>query len=718
MRSPLIFASPVRHDERGFTLIEMAIVIIITGLLIAGAASAYSMYLKDKKRQDTVTRTNAVVTSIGNFRNLFGRYPCPASLTETRDDPAYGHETCDLAAMPADGTCANGFCTEISTRAAIDYMVGGAVVNGQPPVTAGFVPFRTLNLPESYAYDGYGGRLKYAVTRHLTASDNFEADTGGIDILNDQGVSIIAPPGSAHFLIISHGEDQSGAYTNAGVQIPCTAGNKESDNCTENRMNATYRLSRTVTANSADTFDDTLLYFIKNDIPLWQISEANQNNIHQKPPGDVAFYFSSSSAIAETAQSAGVVRAQQKLQTNEVCEGDGTDCFPSSLIAGDLNTDPLDMTDDLKCPPGEIMYKVENKEAKCAPEVWALKCPGTEALIGFDNDGEPICQNPPPRCQPKDVGVCSETKSLPLGNLRDEVTVTGGDTGYKTYRCTKSGSDAKWKLIDNHTDGYACECNPLTDYDNVACDVYQKGFAGGTVRTEWQFICPAATWIEIGEVPGYTFAEQCTCVETTQTRDGDCPDYWTGSIKETRQHVCPADGTPYWTPWVEDPSTDTCTCVNYDEQQTLDCPGGLTGRYKEQRTFDCTAGTQGEWGDWEELSGYTMAQKCHCVEDTDEQTVDCPDGQDGFYYEIRAFTCPDAEWSDWEEDPARNKADNCKTPPEVTCEWNASGTGLSDQTFAVGPHVGTTCECGTAPTGCHEKTGTGSYTDYATCSCN
>jgi prepilin-type N-terminal cleavage/methylation domain-containing protein len=79
---------------RGFTLIEMAIVIMIIGLLVASLMPLYGLYQKQQEISNTEVNVTVAISAIGTFRSLHGRYPCPASLTQDRNDPLYGREDC------------------------------------------------------------------------------------------------------------------------------------------------------------------------------------------------------------------------------------------------------------------------------------------------------------------------------------------------------------------------------------------------------------------------------------------------------------------------------------------------------------------------------------------------------------------------------------------------------------------------------------------------
>ena len=76
------------RKERGYTLIEMAIVISVLGMIVAAFVSAYALYHKNQVEITTLSNANRVVNALGHFLVQNGRYPCPARMDVARDDVA------------------------------------------------------------------------------------------------------------------------------------------------------------------------------------------------------------------------------------------------------------------------------------------------------------------------------------------------------------------------------------------------------------------------------------------------------------------------------------------------------------------------------------------------------------------------------------------------------------------------------------------------------
>src|SRR5690606_32559964 len=69
----------------GFTLVEVAISLIILGCLIAPLVMLYNNYLREKKVETTYKNVQSAVDAVQRFRQLNGHYPCPAPLNVPQD---------------------------------------------------------------------------------------------------------------------------------------------------------------------------------------------------------------------------------------------------------------------------------------------------------------------------------------------------------------------------------------------------------------------------------------------------------------------------------------------------------------------------------------------------------------------------------------------------------------------------------------------------------
>lgn len=134
---------PVTHSHaglrphRGFTLVELAIVLIIVTLLTSGLMMTLSAQHEASARADTQRRLDEAREALLGYAAANGRLPCPAASGGAGvESPSGG------------GTCTNSW--------------------------DGFLPGITLgitNIDESgYAIDAWGNRIRYALTTFANAT--------------------------------------------------------------------------------------------------------------------------------------------------------------------------------------------------------------------------------------------------------------------------------------------------------------------------------------------------------------------------------------------------------------------------------------------------------------------------------------------------------------------------------------------------------------------
>lgn len=232
-----------RHNkEDGFTLLEVAIVIIIGGVLLSLLSSALLVYVKKNRIATTEQRMNGIQEAIAQYLNVNRKYPCPAPLTAGPDDTTFGREvTLDCNTGAFAGTVQNS------------------------GVRIGAVPTRSLNLPDEYAMDSWGNKYVYAVTEVLATANLYAADGGVIRVIDSAGNELVSPPSNpssrAHYVVLSHGESAAGAYPIGAVAsppTPCPGSGMEAENCNDD---ITFRSTLfNSDANSASFYDDYIVY--------------------------------------------------------------------------------------------------------------------------------------------------------------------------------------------------------------------------------------------------------------------------------------------------------------------------------------------------------------------------------------------------------------------------------------------------------------------------
>jgi prepilin-type N-terminal cleavage/methylation domain-containing protein len=157
------------HKQNGFTLVEIAIVLLIVALLMGGLLPTLSSQIEQRRNSETSKQLDEIKDALIGFAIINGRLPCPASSTSN------GLES--FATSPVVGNASNGNCLNFYN---------------------GYVPAATLGLSgttdsSGFLIDSWGQRIRYAVTSWNSSSpalnDVFTAANG----MKTVGISTLSP---------------------------------------------------------------------------------------------------------------------------------------------------------------------------------------------------------------------------------------------------------------------------------------------------------------------------------------------------------------------------------------------------------------------------------------------------------------------------------------------------------------------------------------------
>ncbi|SFV05168.1 type II secretion system protein [Pseudoduganella namucuonensis] len=170
--------------QKGFSLVEIAIVLVIVGLMIGGLLTPLTMQIEQRKIADTQRALEEARDALVGYALRYGHLPCPAiSATDGQEDR-------------------NGArCTDERRD--------------------GFLPWATLGLPK---LDSWQHLYRYSVTPAFTDSANrFKLVTPRDISVHTRDATGQATPATAASdipaVILSHGKNGYGASSELGIPV-------------------------------------------------------------------------------------------------------------------------------------------------------------------------------------------------------------------------------------------------------------------------------------------------------------------------------------------------------------------------------------------------------------------------------------------------------------------------------------------------------------------
>ncbi len=221
----------MQRRQHGFTLVELAVVLVILSLLLAFGVTIGKNATNSADRLSTLERMALIKQSLDAYAARNGYLPCPADPALTPGSANFGLESRQIVAPFGCNT------------------VGG--VFQASTVWYGALPVKNLGLDESFASDNWGNKLTYAVSgNHIGSTGNHfnsyatSAVNGSIEIRSGTYASYRTttttttgvPSASATYAVVSHGKNGRGAYllnaTAIVTSCPAIAGGAiDANNC-------------------------------------------------------------------------------------------------------------------------------------------------------------------------------------------------------------------------------------------------------------------------------------------------------------------------------------------------------------------------------------------------------------------------------------------------------------------------------------------------------
>jgi prepilin-type N-terminal cleavage/methylation domain-containing protein len=389
------------RKDAGFSLIELSIALLVIGLFVSVGVQFVNKELAQKAFDDTINRSQTIKAAIEAYYFDNGYYPWPANPTLTEGNPNYGKQD---PARP---------------------------VTAAPTETVqGAVPFVDLKIGIKDTLDGWGNKFTYAVSRSQTpfGSPAPMPEDGVITVTAlDLNTGTQGEVPDVHWVLVSHGRLGLGAYTTAGVRIPCpaAAAGIERDNCNDDAhfyMSGEADMSAEYRSLVAGTgyIDDYTLYrdtvFVRYWINPLNAPGGENNAVNvvgalgiktltpgQKPilnpDGTTSWEASGVDFDVEGAARANFVgpgAGEEKglAKSMRYCADEGGDCFEAEKIAG-VGMQDCVLLGGAGVTQKAAMAGITMNSAKCIGTMVNLTpqdCPpGTNYMKGISATGDPIC---------------------------------------------------------------------------------------------------------------------------------------------------------------------------------------------------------------------------------------------------------------------------------------------------------------------------------------
>ena len=232
----------------GFTLIEVAIVLCIIGVLSGIGIPAINSYIKHQKARKTEDHLEQILQSLTAYLLNNKSLPCPSNPKASAEETGTSDQNCSFE-----------------------------------DTTVGLVPYRTLGIPEKIAKDGYHHWITYAVDpalsnpdiKYLNAPDDVvlpnlvfcEVQSGAtpLNVTGPDKQSVLDPSSQAKdpiaLVLVSHGPSGDGSFDDKGDRRSPASPDKGT-----NADSTANFVDRTPSFNKGDFFDDTVKWVTRNNL--------------------------------------------------------------------------------------------------------------------------------------------------------------------------------------------------------------------------------------------------------------------------------------------------------------------------------------------------------------------------------------------------------------------------------------------------------------------
>lgn len=162
--------------SEGFSLVELAVVMMIMGVMIGTLVPIYQGIVKQNKVQQDAMRQYLIISALENHFSQYKYIPCPAINTS--------HGTAQRKCMG-------------------------------PQEQIGLLPYASLGIPSEYAINSFGHPITYVVASSATLEEvDGMQEFDPVEVKNESGDVIVGgdPKNPVMYLLINHGENGEGAF--------------------------------------------------------------------------------------------------------------------------------------------------------------------------------------------------------------------------------------------------------------------------------------------------------------------------------------------------------------------------------------------------------------------------------------------------------------------------------------------------------------------------
>jgi prepilin-type N-terminal cleavage/methylation domain-containing protein len=221
-------ASMSRHIHmRGFTLVELAVVLVIVGLMLVGLLVPLSAQMDQRNYSETRKSLEEIREALIGYGLSHGYLPCPTS----------------------------------SVSSGAEERTGSACTN-----RVGFLPWAELGVPK---LDSWGHLYRYSVTPAFADSSTkislspFSSRDITIQTRDDSGNLInLSNANNIPAVVVSHGKNGTWGYMDSGTQIGDSSTHNDDEDTNGSGAGTTF-VSRNFSANTTTSYGEF------DDIVIW-----------------------------------------------------------------------------------------------------------------------------------------------------------------------------------------------------------------------------------------------------------------------------------------------------------------------------------------------------------------------------------------------------------------------------------------------------------------